>query len=89
MKVFNDRMTREANLITIAVTAGRKGMSEAMGAVFPAAELQISMVHLIRNSLDHGSWTERTAVTAALTPIYSAPRAEAALAKLHPSEQHP
>ena len=52
MKVFNDLKTRGVNDILIAVTAGLKGMAEALGAVFPATTLQTCIVHLIRNSLD-------------------------------------
>ena len=52
MKVFNDLKTRGVNDIPIAVTDGLKGMSEALGAVFPAITLQTCIVHLIRNSQD-------------------------------------
>ena len=40
MKVFTDLKTRGCHDILIAVTDGLKGMSEALGAVFPATTLQ-------------------------------------------------
>lgn len=82
MKVFNDLKTRGVNDILIAVTDGLKGMSEALGAVFPATTLQTCIVHLIRNSLDYASWKDRKALAAAIKPIYTAASAEAALAEL-------
>ncbi|MFK0730451.1 MAG: IS256 family transposase [Gloeotrichia echinulata HAB0833] len=82
MKVFNDLKTRGVNDILIAVTDGLKGMSEALGAVFPATTLQTCIVHLIRNSLDYASWKDRKALAAAIKPIYTAASAEAALEEL-------
>ena len=87
MKVFNDLKTRGCNDILIAVTDGLKGMPEAVGAVFPATTLQTCIVHLIRNSLDYASWKDRKALAAAIKPIYTAPSAEAAQAKLDAFEQ--
>jgi len=82
MKVFTDLKTRGCLDILIAVTDGLKGMSEALGAVFPATTLQTCIVHLIRHSLDFASWKERSALAQALRPIYAAPHAEAALTAL-------
>lgn len=86
MKVFNDLKTRGVNDILIAVTDGLKGMSEALGAVFPATTLQTCIVHLIRNSLDYASWKDRKALAAAIKPIYTAASAEAALVELEAFE---
>lgn len=64
-------------------------MSEALAAVFPATNLQTCIVHLIRNSLDYAGWTDRKLLAAAIRPIYTAPSAEAALAKLEVFAQGP
>ena len=82
MKVFNDLKTRGCNDILIAVTDGLKGMGEALAVVYPATTLQTCIVHLIRNSLDYASWTDRKALAAAIKPIYRAVSAEAALCEL-------
>ena len=87
MKVFNEMKTRGVNDILIAVTDGLKGMSEALGVVFPATTLQTCIVHLIRNSLDYASWKDRKALAAAIRPIYTATNAEAAEAALNEFEQ--
>jgi len=82
MKVFTDLKTRGCLDILIAVTDGLKGMSEALGAVYPATTLQTCIVHLIRHSLDFANWKERQPLAKALRPIYAAPHAEAALVAL-------
>jgi putative transposase len=87
MKVFNDLKTRGCNDILIAVTDGLKGMGEALAVVYPATTLQTCIVHLIRNSLDYASWTDRKALAAAIKPIYKAVSAEAAQAELDAFEQ--
>lgn len=82
LKVFNDLKTRGVGDILIAVTDGLKGMPEALAAAYPATTLQTCVVHLIRSSLDYASWKDRSALAAALKPVYTAPSAEAALAAL-------
>ncbi len=66
----------------IAVTDGLKGMSKALGAVFPATTLQTCIVHLLRHSLAFANWKQRKPMAAALRPIYTAVSAEAALIAL-------
>ena len=82
MKVFTDLKTRGCHDILIAVTDGLKGMSEAMGAIYPATTLQTCIVHLLRHSLDFVGWKDRKALALALRPIYTAASAEAAGAAL-------
>ena len=89
MKVFNDLKTRGCNDILIAVTDGLKGMAEALAVVYPATTLQTCIVHLIRNSLDFASWTDRKALAAAIKPIYTASSAEVALDELRAFESGP
>lgn len=52
--------------ILIAVVDGLKGFPESFETAFPLATVQTCIVHLIRNSLDYVSWTNRKAVAAAL-----------------------
>jgi putative transposase len=59
MKVFTDLKTRGCHDILIAVTDGLKGMSEALGAVFPATTLQACIVHLLRHSLEFANGKQR------------------------------
>ena len=82
LKVFNELRNRGLADILIAVVDGLRGFPEAIEAVYPQAQIQTCIVHLIRNSLNLASWKERKGLTAALNPIYQAPNAEAAAAAL-------
>jgi len=66
--------------ILIAVTDGLKGMTQAIEAVFPQAQHQTCIVHLIRASTAFVSHKDRKAVMAGLKPIYQANTPEEALA---------
>ena len=55
-----------------------KGFPEAISAVFPEAQIQTCIVHLIRRSLAFASWKDRREVAAALKPVYHAATAEIA-----------
>jgi putative transposase len=60
----------------IAVTAGLKGLSEALAAVYPATTLQTCIVHLLRQSLDFANWKERKPMAAALEAFAAGPRGQ-------------
>lgn len=89
LKVFNELRNRGVNDILIAVVDGLRGFPEAIEAVFPKAQIQTCIVHLIRNSLDQVAWKDRIALTVALKTIYQAPDAGAAEAALDVFEQGP
>ena len=68
--------------ILIAVVDGLKGFPDAITAVFPQAQVQTCIVHLIRNSLDFVSYKDRREVAAALKEVYKAKDADAGAAAL-------
>lgn len=82
LKVFNELKNRGLHDILIAVVDGLRGFPEATEAVYPAAQIQTCIVHLIRNSLNLASWKDRKPLAAAIKPIYHAATAEAAAAAL-------
>ena len=51
---------------------GLKGFPDAITAVFPQAQVQTCVVHLIRHSLAFVSYKDRKEVAAGLTQIYKA-----------------
>jgi hypothetical protein len=51
------------------VVDGLKGFPEAIESVFPHAEIQTCIVHLIRYSMQFASWKERKHIAQALTPL--------------------
>jgi putative transposase len=50
LKVFNELKNRGLDDILIAVVDGLRGFPEAIEAVYPQAQIQTCIVHLIRNS---------------------------------------
>jgi putative transposase len=68
--------------VLIACVDGLKGFPEAIEAVYPKAQVQLCIVHLVRNSLKYVGYKERKAVAADLKEIYGAPTAEAAAEEL-------
>jgi putative transposase len=82
LKVFNELRNRGLNDILIAVVDGLRGFPEAIEAVYPQAQIQTCIVHLIRNSLNLASWKDRKPLAAALKPVYQAASAEAAAGAL-------
>ncbi len=89
LRVFNELRNRGLEDILIAVVDGLRGFPDAIQAVFPEAQIQTCVVHLLRNSMDHVSWKDRKALAVALRPIYRAPDALAAEAALTAFEQGP
>jgi putative transposase len=75
LRVMNELRNRGVLDMLIAVVDGLKGFPEAINAVFPEAQIQTCIVHLIRHSLAFASWKERREVAAALKPIYRAANA--------------
>src|SRR5262249_12647497 len=75
--------------ILIAVIDGLKGFPEAITAVFPAAEIQTCIVHLIRNSLSFCNWKQRQPVARELKQIYEAETAELAAKRLEDFAEGP
>jgi putative transposase len=77
LRVMNELKNRGIEDILIAVVDGLKGFPDAIAAVFPQAQVQTCIVHLIRNSLDFVSYKDRRAVAADLKEIYRAKDADA------------
>jgi putative transposase len=77
LRVMAELKNRGVEDILIAVVDGLKGFPDAITAVFPQAQIQTCIVHLIRNSLDFVSYKDRKAVAAALKEIYRGKDADA------------
>ena len=78
LQVLNDLKNRGVQDIFIACVDGLKGFPEAVEAVFPRAQVQLCIVHLVRASMQYVSWKQRKQVAADLRLIYTAPTADAA-----------
>jgi putative transposase len=84
LRVLTELQNRGVKDIFIACVDGLKGFPEAIETVFPQAQVQLCLVHLVRASLNYVNWKERKLVAADLKQIYRAStvaEAEAALAE--------
>lgn len=70
--VLTEIRNRGVRVVYIVCTDGLKGFPEAIETVYPKAQVQACIVHLIRASLNFVSWKERRAVAADLKPVYKA-----------------
>ena len=72
LSIMNELKNRGVRDIFIACVDGLKGFPDAIEAVFPKTEVQLCIVHMIRNSLRFVSWKERKKVAADLKEVYKA-----------------
>jgi putative transposase len=79
---MNELKSRGVEDILIAIVDGLKGFPEAITAVFPQAQVQTCVIHLIRPALAFVSYKDRKAVAAALKNIYKAKDADTGKAQL-------
>jgi transposase-like protein len=73
LSVFNELKNRGVQDCFIACVDGLKGLPEAVEAVFPRTQVQLCIVHKLRNSLKYVPWKQRKAVAKDLRAIYAAP----------------
>jgi transposase-like protein len=78
LKVFNDLKARGVSDILLLCGDGLKGLPEAVEAVYPATDVQLCVVHQIRNATKFVSYKDRKAFCADMRRIYTAPTIEAA-----------
>jgi putative transposase len=82
LRVLTEIRNRGVEDMFIACVDGLKGFPDAIEAVFPKAQVQLCIVHLVRASLEYVSWKQRKAVAADLRQIYTAPTAQEAERRL-------
>lgn len=70
--MLTDLKNRGLKDILIACVDGLTGFPQAIEAVYPDTQVQLCIVHLIRNGLRYVPWKDSKAVVADLKPIYQA-----------------
>ncbi len=78
LKVFNDLKARGIQDILILCGDGLTGLPDAVTSAFPAADVQLCVVHQVRNVTQFVSYKDRKPFCASMRPIYTAPTIEAA-----------
>lgn len=86
--VLTELKNRGVEDILIACVDGLKGLPEAIQSVYPQTQVQLCIVHMVRNSLKFVSWKDYKKVTAELKQVYQAVTQEQALFALEQFEQH-
>lgn len=81
LNVLTELQNRGVKDILIACVDGLKGFPEAINTAFPETQIQLCIVHMVRNSVKYVPWKDYKPVTADLKRIYqSATEDEALLA---------
>jgi putative transposase len=82
LHVITDIKNRGVKDILIACVDGLKGFPEAIESVFPNTEVQLCIVHMIRNSLKFVSYKDKRVLANDLKTIYKASTKELAKSNL-------
>jgi putative transposase len=78
LRVLNDLKARGLRDILILCGDGLTGLPDAALSVYPSVDVQLCVVHHIRNCTRFVSYKDRQAFCNAMRPIYTAPTLEAA-----------
>ncbi len=82
LNVLTELQTRGVKDILIACVDGLKGFPDAINTAFPETQIQLCIVHMVRNSVKYVPWKDYKAVTADLKQIYRSVTEEEALLAL-------
>ncbi len=83
LSVLTELNTRGVKDIFIACVDGLTGFPDAIKAVYPKTQVQLCIVHMVRNSLRYVPYKDMKAVAADLKAIYHAVTADSAEQALH------
>lgn len=70
LSVLTELQNRGVNDILIACVDGLKGFPDAIRSAFPQTQIQLCIVHMVRNSMKYVPWKDYKAVAADLKRIY-------------------
>ncbi|RJE76618.1 transposase [Pseudoalteromonas sp. MSK9-3] len=82
LSVLTELQNRGVNDILIACVDGLKGFPDAINAVYPKTQIQLCIVHMVRNSMKYVPWKDYKAITTDLKEIYQATTEDEALLAL-------
>jgi putative transposase len=82
MQVLEDLKRRGVQDIIIACIDNLKGFAEAIELTFPKTEVQLCVIHQIRNSIKYVSWKDSKAFMKDLQTVYQAANKQQAAANL-------
>ena len=80
--ILTELQTRGVKDILIACVDGLKGFPDAIGNVFPDTQVQLCIVHMVRNAMKYVVWKDYKALSADLKQIYQSSSEDEALLAL-------
>jgi transposase-like protein len=87
MSVLSELRSRGVKDIYLVCVDGLKGFPPAIESIYPQAQVQLCIVHMVRGSLNYVTWQDRKKVVADLKPIYKATTADEAERELSEFER--
>ncbi len=81
-EVLSELKNRGMQDVLIACVDGLTGFPDAIRSIFPKTEVQLCIVHMVRNSLKYVSFKDRKAVATDLKTVYTAASEQAASQEL-------
>lgn len=87
LNVLTELRNRGVKDVFLVCVDGLKGFPQAIEAVYPEAQVQLCIVHMIRASLKYVTWLDRKQVVADLKPVYKAATADEAERQLSEFEE--
>ena len=88
LNVLTELQNRGVKDILIACVDGLKGFPDAINTVYPDTQIQLCIVHMVRNALKFVPWKDYKAVTSDLKRIYQSVTEEEALQALDQFADH-
>ena len=88
LNVLTELQNRGLKDILIACVDGLKGFPDAIATAYPETQIQLCIVHMVRNSLKFVPWKDYKPVTADLKRIYQSATEEEALQALDQFSEH-
>ncbi len=82
LNVLTEHQNRGVKDILIACADGLKGFPDAINTAFPQTQIQLCIVHMVRNAMKYVPWKDYKAVAADLKRIYQSVTEEEALLAL-------
>ena len=82
LNVLTELRNRGVRDVYLMCVDGLKGFPQAIESIYPKAQVQLCIVHMVRASLNYVTWQDRKKVVADLKPIYRAVTADEAQRQL-------
>jgi putative transposase len=82
LNVLTELRNRGVRDIYLVCVDGLKGFPQAIESIFPKAQVQLCIVHLVRASMKYVTWKDLKQVVADLKPVYRAMTADEAQRQL-------